>query len=267
MPLQCTALLCFALHCAAPHTALHCVHLHFTALHCTSRPWAAMVRSVRLDAAIPAISQGIKAMQQAIMGPDEIKIPEARGLTLQCSNFIRKMLAKPLEKRLTTAEAIKMHPWFNDVNWYRVYRRQVPMPWSPPFDDDDLDDDEHQRASSEAMQQPSNSRKYSTCERGMSYCPAPHSEIALQGFSFRYVRSGLGSFHQSGEPSRSVSDSSAPSSQNKSPSPSFPSWATGSGSTPTNLTPTHFNSSVQWQRSPSQRASAAALEPPTWEHH
>eukprot|EP00668_Euglena_longa_P043174 GGOE01057253.1.p1 GENE.GGOE01057253.1~~GGOE01057253.1.p1 ORF type:complete len:530 (-),score=133.15 GGOE01057253.1:1333-2922(-) len=77
------------------------------------------------------------AMQQAIISDAEVEIPEARQLSFAGAHFLRTMLAKTKAKRLKTATAIKAHPWFQDVDWELVYRRQLPMPWVPPKEEDE----------------------------------------------------------------------------------------------------------------------------------
>lgn len=117
-----------------------------------------------LMGSVPFPGQSLADMQAQVMGDTPIEIPEARQLSYACTHFLQHILAKPLDRRLRTAEALKAHSWFADLDWDAVYQRRVPMPWKPP--PEDLED---------LVSTPS-----------MSYCGAPPRDVDLHNFSFAW---------------------------------------------------------------------------------
>ena len=60
---------------------------------------------------------------------NEIYFPDY--ITTDCQNFIKNLLTKNPEKRLGNlkdAIEIKNYSYFNDVNWNKVYYKNLPVP-------------------------------------------------------------------------------------------------------------------------------------------
>lgn len=63
----------------------------------------------------------------------ECKISYPRRMHPSLKDLLRKMLAPDPKKRLADVELIRQHPWFSDVDWEQVARRDVPVPFVPPL--------------------------------------------------------------------------------------------------------------------------------------
>lgn len=70
-----------------------------------------------------------------IIFPDPIKhkIP----MSDEMKDFITKLLTKDPSKRLGTKsnKEILEHPWFDDINWKKLYRKEIPSPYVPEIKD------------------------------------------------------------------------------------------------------------------------------------
>jgi len=55
--------------------------------------------------------------------------------TPECVDFIKKILVIRPEQRLgygiNATEDIKAHPWFGDIDWVKIYNKQVTPPFKP----------------------------------------------------------------------------------------------------------------------------------------
>ncbi|KAL4484301.1 hypothetical protein ABPG72_006412 [Tetrahymena utriculariae] len=63
---------------------------------------------------------------------DECRIffPQHIKISNECKDIITKILQKDPEKRLTLQQA-KMHPWFRDMDWEKLAKKQIPSPYIP----------------------------------------------------------------------------------------------------------------------------------------
>jgi hypothetical protein len=54
-------------------------------------------------------------------------------------DFFSKILKKKPSERLgyNGPEEVKQHPWFNDIDWEKLYRKEVKPPYKPKLDSPD----------------------------------------------------------------------------------------------------------------------------------
>jgi len=61
-----------------------------------------------------------------------LKIP--KHLSEECKDLIAKLLQRDPEKRLgfeKDGESVREHPWFRDIDWQKVYNRELKPPIYP----------------------------------------------------------------------------------------------------------------------------------------
>ena len=79
----------------------------------------------------PFLSDNKDDLFKNILEKDENEIFFPDYISKECQNFIKSLLTKNPEKRLGNlkdAIEIKNHPYFNDVNWNKVYYKNLPVP-------------------------------------------------------------------------------------------------------------------------------------------
>ena len=79
----------------------------------------------------PFLSDNKDDLFKNILEKDENEIFFPDYISKECQNFIKSLLSKNPEKRLGNlkdAFEIKNHPYFNDVNWNKVYYKNLPVP-------------------------------------------------------------------------------------------------------------------------------------------
>ena len=79
----------------------------------------------------PFLSDNKDDLFKNILEKDENEIFFPDYISKECQNFIKSLLSKNPEKRLGNlkdAFEIKNHPYFKDVNWNKVYYKNLPVP-------------------------------------------------------------------------------------------------------------------------------------------
>ena len=79
----------------------------------------------------PFLSDNKDDLFKNILEKDENEIFFPDYISKECQNFIKSLLSKNPEKRLGNlkdAFEIKNHPYFNDVNWNKVYYKNLHVP-------------------------------------------------------------------------------------------------------------------------------------------
>jgi len=68
-----------------------------------------------------------------------LKIASSPPVSAEAKDFIKKMLVKDPKKRLGAAndfDEIKKHPWFNDLDWDKLYKKEIEPPFKPQVSGD-----------------------------------------------------------------------------------------------------------------------------------
>jgi len=79
----------------------------------------------------PFYCEDVQKMYSLKMKAD-LTIPEF--IEPEAADIIRKFLDKNPETRLTDIESIKKHVWFKDINWGKLYRKEIEPPYLPQVD-------------------------------------------------------------------------------------------------------------------------------------
>jgi serine/threonine protein kinase len=65
-------------------------------------------------------------------------------LTDDCKDFISKLLEKDVKKRLghgnTECQDLKNHSWFKDIDFEKLYNKEIDAPYKPKVSEDNLFD-------------------------------------------------------------------------------------------------------------------------------
>lgn len=78
-----------------------------------------------------------------------VKFPKDRKLSAECKHFIESLLAKDPSKRLGSKadfDEVKAHPFFANIDFHALMRKEVPSPYQPflskdPFDLSNFDEE------------------------------------------------------------------------------------------------------------------------------
>ncbi|KAL6044440.1 Serine/threonine-protein kinase Sgk1, partial [Balamuthia mandrillaris] len=79
----------------------------------------------------PFFSEDVQEMYQKIM-TKELKLEKKIPNNPNAVALIRALLEREPTKRLSSAEAIKAHPYFASVDWEKMARKEVRPPFIPP---------------------------------------------------------------------------------------------------------------------------------------
>lgn len=76
----------------------------------------------------PFYCEDVQKMYSLKMTAD-LTIPEY--VEPEAADLIKKFLDRNPETRLTEIDVIKRHPWFSDINWEKLLRREIEPPYIP----------------------------------------------------------------------------------------------------------------------------------------
>jgi serine/threonine protein kinase len=104
------------------------------------------------------------------------------SMTADAKSLIEGLLKRDPNVRLgaNSAQEIKNHPWFQDVDWQRVFRKQVPVPFIPRIDPKQGDADVTNVAREFKNQPPQDTPAV--------YEATLHTKLAFQGFTFHETK-------------------------------------------------------------------------------
>ena len=96
--------------------------------------WSLGILLYELTVGIPPFySQNVNEMYRKIESQKQINFPPA--LSLQCRDLVRKLLNKDPSKRLGSGDGdiqdIKKHPFFSDLDWDKLYKKELRPPFLP----------------------------------------------------------------------------------------------------------------------------------------
>jgi serum/glucocorticoid-regulated kinase 2 len=86
----------------------------------------------------PFYSENQMVMYELIRECD-LKFPSSPSATEEAKDFIRRLLVKDPKKRLGAAhdfDDMKKHPWFNDINWDKLAKKEIDTPFKPQVQGD-----------------------------------------------------------------------------------------------------------------------------------
>lgn len=69
---------------------------------------------------------------------DYVKFPNHTKVTDEAKDFILRLTEKDPKKRLGAKygiEEIKSHPWFADIDWVKLARKEIKPPFKPDLSD------------------------------------------------------------------------------------------------------------------------------------
>jgi len=81
----------------------------------------------------PFYSEDVQLMYSKIM-KEKLHFP--KKMTEEAKSLISSLLERNPAERLSDPEAIKRHPYFANLDWERLYRKEIEPPYIPPVKDD-----------------------------------------------------------------------------------------------------------------------------------
>jgi len=81
----------------------------------------------------PFYSQDVQQMYSKIMTA-KLHIPAS--ITPEAKDLLEKLLERDPDKRLSNPDEIKAHPYFSDIDWEKLYSKNITPPFIPPVKSD-----------------------------------------------------------------------------------------------------------------------------------
>lgn len=101
--------------------------------------WGLGILMYELMIGIPPFYHQNQNMMFQLIRDSEVRFPSQINLSPEAKDFISKCLIKDQKKRIGSqkdVEEVKAHPWFKNIDWNALLKREIPAPYKPTFKTD-----------------------------------------------------------------------------------------------------------------------------------